>query len=311
MKMVSVVLLTNSKPELLREVLGSILSQDYPAIEPIVVLNGPHEEIESILLEFTSVKLIKNKSNIGFAAGMNLGVRESSGEYVYLTANDIILSQNYISELVRAAEADGGWGLTAGVCRNQSSLAKEVFAAGGTVQFRWFGMRRTTNRMILDPNKPYETDWIPGAGVFVRKELWDRLGGFREDFFFHSEDIEICLRVRKSGGYVRIVPSAVLYHHDHPNGISQNHTVEFHKLKNYLAVNILHGSLIAIPIVGVKYFLYTTPRIAWYLRSPKFAFKSWLGTVRLIPTWLVDRWKLRKKKYFIGLASQMNSKVGT
>src|SRR5271166_6457766 len=103
---VSVVLLTNSKPDLLREVLGSIVTQDYQPLEPIVVLNGPDPVIETIVAEFSTVRLVKNRENVGFASGMNQGVQESSGEYVYITANDIVLSPNFITEMVRAAESD-------------------------------------------------------------------------------------------------------------------------------------------------------------------------------------------------------------
>jgi GT2 family glycosyltransferase len=291
MPKVSVVVLTNSKPELLREVLGSIVAQDHQPLEPIVVLNGPHPIIETIVAEFPSVRLIKNDTNIGFAPGMNQGVRESTGEYVYISANDIVLSRNYISEMVRAAEADPNWGLAGGVWRNQSSADKEVFAAGGSVRFGLTGMSGTVHSTVPDTDRPYDTDWISGAGIFTRKDTWEALGGYREEFFFHFEDIELCIRVRRSGGYVRVVPTAVLYHHEHPNGISQNRVVEFHKLKNYLSINALYGPLAAIPLVSAKYILYTAPRIACYLRSPGLMFKAWADAITRLPAMLWDRHK--------------------
>jgi GT2 family glycosyltransferase len=289
---VSVILLTNSKPELLREILGSILGQTHRPLEPVVVLNGPHPDIEQTLGEFPTVRVIKNERNLGFAVGMNKGARAATGEYVYLTANDIVLDPDYIAELVRAAETSRGWGLTGGVWHNYSG-SREVYAAGGAARFRG-GMKAEVFTAVADADRPYDVDWISGAGIFAPKAAWEMLGGFREEFFFHFEDIDLCLRARRAGGYVRVVPTARLYHHEHPSGISGSHLIEFHKLKNYLAVNALHGPLGSLPLVCAKYAVYTAPRIAWHLRSPGFLLRAWWGAAVRLPSWLLERRAVRR-----------------
>jgi GT2 family glycosyltransferase len=289
MPTVSVVLLTNGKPELLREVLEAILAQDHQPLEPIVVLNGLNPAIEAIVAEYPAVRLLTNARDLGFASGMNRGIRESTGDYVYLTANDIVLAPNCIGELVRAAEANPGWGLLGGVWRNYLSASKEVVIAGGSARFGRAGLRSEICTTARDDDRPYDADWLAGASLFTRKAVWDALGGFRDDFFAHFEDIDLCLRARRAGGYVRVVPRALLYHHEHPRGLSQNHRIEYYKLRNYLAVNALHGPLTSLPLVGVKFFAYTAPRIAWYLRSPLFLLRVWWGSLVRLPLWLAQR----------------------
>jgi GT2 family glycosyltransferase/predicted O-methyltransferase YrrM len=284
---VSVVLLTNGKPHLLPEVLGSVFGQTHRPVEVVVVLNGVLPAVEAALKEFPDARVLRNDRDVGFAAGMNQGVRAATGRYVYLTANDTVLAPDYLAELVRAAEATPGWGIAGGVWHDYSG-ARAVYAAGGAAWFG-FGLRTAVHTAVPDAERPYAVDWVSGAGLFAPRTTWEALGGYRDEFFAHAEDVELCLRARRAGGYVRIVPTARLYHHEHPNGLGRNQRIEFHKLKNYLAVNALHGPLLALPWVAAKFALYTAPRVAWHLRSPRFLARSLWGSWVRLPRWLVER----------------------
>src|SRR5947209_6307903 len=99
---VSVVVLSYERPALLREALRSLAAQSYAPREIIVVDNRStvSDEVARVAAEFPSVRLIRNRENVGYAAGMNRGIAEAACEYVYLTEDDITLDRDCIRRLV-------------------------------------------------------------------------------------------------------------------------------------------------------------------------------------------------------------------
>jgi GT2 family glycosyltransferase len=283
---VSVVLLTNSKEELLSGVVDSILSQDYRAVELIVVVNGPHPVILEVLSKYSSrVRVIVNGRNRGFAAGMNQGVAAATGGFVYITANDIELAPNYLSELVRTYCESGEWGLLAGVWYNFDAK-DQVVGAGGSLVFTPWPIPRVMET-VLDSRRPYDVEWIAGASIFTTTAVWRHFGGYRESFFFHSEDVELALRVRRTGGFVRVVPTARLYHHEHDRTGSL--TVEYYKLRNFAAISVLYGPPAAVPLFVPKFLLGLARRVAVHRRSAILYVRTAVGVLSRLPGWLLER----------------------
>lgn len=293
-KRVSVVFPTLGKPELLSEVVDSILNQDYEDVELIIVVNGPHAQIMDILSEYGErIRVIQNAENVGFTRGMNQAAAAATGHYIYLTANDIVLAPDYLRTLVETAERTEGWGILGGIWYDHDQRDR-VYLAGGSLDFT------PTLRIQIheDPprsSEPYDVDWMAGAAIFTSTEAWRALNGLRDDFFFHCEDLDLCIRVRRAGGYIRLVPGARLYHHDHPRGISSSHKVEYYKLRNNAALNALYGPAWSLPWSVLKNVLFTVPRIAYFLRSPGFYLGTMGGIIKATPGWLSERFLKRPK----------------
>src|SRR5262245_58498692 len=133
MKSVTVVLLTNGKPELLDGVLRSVREQEGTAVEVVVVLNGPNSAIEAVLVRFPGVRVIRNAENRGFTVGMNQGIAAATADYVYVTANDIELAPNYLAELIRAVDGVPGFGLVSGMWHDRHQNGR-IVGAGGTMR---------------------------------------------------------------------------------------------------------------------------------------------------------------------------------
>lgn len=291
---ISVVLPTNGKPQHLREVLDAILGQDHPEIELILVLNGALPEVEAILADYGDrCRVIRNAADVGFAVAVNQGAAAATGRYLYVTANDIVLPPDYLGTLAGVAEADEGWGLLSGVWYDHDEPSRLV-GFGGELRFAPTA-RVTPQTTLRDAARPHDVDWIMGASVFTSRAAWQALGGYREDFFAHYEDIDLCLRVRESGGYVRVVPAARLYHHEHGRGYG-NRRIEYHKLRNYAAIHVLHGPAWVWPWLFAKYLVYTVPRVARALGSPGFYVHTVAGTLGGLPGWLRERLTRRRAK---------------
>jgi GT2 family glycosyltransferase len=115
------------------------------------------------------------------------------------------------------------------------------------------------------------------------------LNGFREDFFLYQEDLELCIRVIKSGLRIVTVPAAGVDHVDPPAGPASD-TVEYFRIRNLFATYLLHAPAGVLPAFLVRYGAIDLPRNA--VRNPHRAWlmvKAWLSIVASTPQLMRDR----------------------
>ncbi len=208
--------LNGNKKDLL-QLLQSIQNSNYPKklIEVTLVDNGsnedPLEAVRNFLLStdesILNFKLIKNPKNLGFAIAVNQGVKKSKGEYLFITNNDIVLEKNCLSNLVQFLLKHPNVGIVGGKTYRKNSQA--IIHAAPHYNF-YTGLFYDTK----DPQKTQEADWIPGSGLLCSKKLFEKLGGFDEEFFFTYEDLDFCLRTKRIGYSVMYYPKATLLHTD-------------------------------------------------------------------------------------------------
>jgi len=176
--LVSVVLLSYARPQFLAEALESVVRQSYPNLEILVVDNpsGASAEIAAIVRRHPEVKLIQNAENLGFAAGMNVGMQNASGDYIYLTEDDIVLEPNCICELVQHALAEPSPGLMSGLMYNKQE--RTIRSAGGRLTLGTVFKMEMLSQGEMDQGQfpaPFDVTYIPGAMVFASRELWKSL----------------------------------------------------------------------------------------------------------------------------------------
>lgn len=278
---VSVVVLAYGRHSILREVIDSILQQSGVTVELIIVLNGPDSELEQILREYPSLRVVRNAENLDFPAGMNSGICVASADYVYAAGNDLVLAPGYLALLVQELEvAETAVGFCCGLwCDYQT---REIENAGARLNWGW-RFHTTPLRQPLQESRSYPVDWILGACMLGRRQTWWRLGGFREDFFLNYEDIDLCLRARALGLVIQVTPGARCYHHAHPR-TNANPFVEWHKLKNYFSVAVRFAPPASAVVLVLKYYCCTAVQVAWRLHQPTFMARSWVwATLHLAP----------------------------
>jgi GT2 family glycosyltransferase len=260
--LVSVVLLSYARPQFLGEALESVVRQSYPNLEILVVDNPSEasEEIAVLVGRHPQVRLIQNTQNVGFATGMNIGARQASGAYIYLTEDDMVLEVDCIRELVEYALAEPNVGLVSGLVLNKSEgtirCAGADMTLGTLFRMDVIGLGQRDQGQFPTP---FDVAYIPGAMVFASGELWKALGGFRDDFFMYFEDVELCLRARRHGYRITIVPAAKALHFEPPAAPSSD-VVTFHKIKNSFSVYVLHAPLSMLVIVMLRQTLIELPR---------------------------------------------------
>ena len=194
-----------------------------PAIATVVVDNASSDRTLPMLGSVTRVKLIANRQNLGFAAAANQGVRESSAEFLLLLNPDVRLLTG-VDNLVQAA---GQHGLAAGRLvddkgRDQKGFTVRRFPTPAALVLELFGVNRVwpsnpVNRRYrcldrdLSDQGPVEQP--AGAFLMFRRDVWDRLGGFDEDFApIWFEDVDFCRRAVSAGCRIEYVPSVTGEH---------------------------------------------------------------------------------------------------
>ncbi|MEU2611318.1 glycosyltransferase family 2 protein [Micromonospora sp. NPDC007271] len=186
--------------------------------EIVVVDNGSSEHIRQALNEFCAqqgVKYVQSGSNLGYAKGMNLGVRHTSRANVILSNNDILVHDDAVARLLAALEDPGVGAAFPAVMTPEGVPQTE----GGRFLSMRVGLAHATGLSLVVPRlrivaPPEEADWLTGPFVALRRSTFDAIGGVDETSFFYSEDMRLCWAVRQQGLRLAYVPGAVIMHED-------------------------------------------------------------------------------------------------
>jgi GT2 family glycosyltransferase len=291
---VTVVVLSHNRPQLLEESLASLEKQVFPAaqLEVIVVDNrSPRSAaIADIVAKYPSFRLLAHPTNLGFTGGMNAGINAASGDYVYLVEDDIVLHPENVGELVRYLEAHPAAGVVSGILHARET--GKIWFAGGHLRLGVSPQIDLPHRDEVNSGQlktPFPVSYVCGATMMARREMWNELRGFREDFFMYEEDVELCLRVILLGKSLVIVPSAWADHFT-PAAGRNSPLLDYHKRKNLFALYALHGPSHLLLSVYLRHGVYVL------LRNPSSlvpGLRAWAHFGRSLPRLLADRRRLR------------------
>ncbi|MCX6726058.1 MAG: glycosyltransferase family 2 protein [Candidatus Shapirobacteria bacterium] len=182
----------------------------YPKINVIIVDNASTDNsLQSInSLEFKSLQVIKNKKNLGFAEGVNKGIRfalKQGAEEVLLLNPDTLPERGFLEPLLaNPAEVAGP------ILKFQRSN-DWVYDFGGKVNF-WTG--RTSHHEYQISNIKYQIspDYVSGACILIRKKVLEKIGFLDERYFLFFEDVDFCLRAKKAGFKVALESKSIMIH---------------------------------------------------------------------------------------------------
>lgn len=208
---VTVIILNTNELHHLSDCLPSVLSQDYPNYRVVVVDNASTDgSIEYVSSNFPVVEIVKNKENLGYAGGNNVGFKHARGKYVAVLNPDTIVDKNWLSELIKHLEEDERIGVaTSRILIYKSGL---VNACGNIAHYTGLDFCRGLNEPASRYIRPEKVGALSGCAFVIRKELLDRLGGFDPDFFLYLEDVDLSWRVRLAGYDILYVPTSIVHH---------------------------------------------------------------------------------------------------
>jgi GT2 family glycosyltransferase len=196
----------------LGECLDAIDSQTFRDFEVILVDNGSIDgSPEFVRNNHPSVRIVKLCENLGFAAGVNAGIRSAQGEYICLLNNDTETDQHWLENLsVAIRDYPEVWIFASKLLKYYD---RGVIDSAGDDYDLWLGPYKIGENQPTEAYTERRFIFGPcGGGGCYRRELFARVGFFDEDFFAYFEDVDLSFRANWRGFRSLFVPEAVIYH---------------------------------------------------------------------------------------------------
>jgi len=214
--LVSVIIVNHNGIEFVEPCVRSVLANNYRNFEVIFVDNassdGSLELVKKTFRVESRLKIIENPSSLGPAVGRNVGARHSKGEYLAFLDNDTEVDKNWLLELVKVLEKDKTIG--AAQAKLLKMGADNLYDCAGDY-LGPLGFLIERSRGAEDKGQfDFIADILSAksAASIIRKELFDKIGGFDADFYMYLEETDLSWRVWLAGYRVVFIPQAVVRH---------------------------------------------------------------------------------------------------
>ena len=198
-------------------------------LKTIVVDNSEKEHLDDLKDKFNDFVFLKTDGNLGYAAGNNLGIKAALKEnvdFVFIVNNDTILDKKILVELVKASSLDEKIGILGPKIyfapgyefHKERYQAKDqgriIWYVGGLIDWQNIvASHRGVDEVDYGQyDTPGETDFVSGCAMFVKKEVFEKIGLFDKRFFLYWEDVDFCQKAKKVGFGVTYIPQAKLWH---------------------------------------------------------------------------------------------------
>lgn len=224
----SIIIVNWNVCELLRRCLASIqVDRGNLTVEVIVVDNASSDgSVSMVEREFPHVHLIASQENLGYTGGNNLGAQEAQGRYLFILNPDTEIVADALEQVVAYLDEHPAVGAAGpqllypdgsiqSSCRRFPRLTTAFFE-GTPLGMRWFPDNRFKRayRMADCPNDEIQSvDWLVGAALVIRCEVWQKVGPLDDQFFMYSEELDWCHRCRDAGWEIHYLPLARVMHH--------------------------------------------------------------------------------------------------
>lgn len=207
------IILNYNGENFLKNCLDSIIKETNQNFEIIVVDNdSPDKSGEKFSREFTSCKFILNQNNVGVSEGLNIGIRNSNGEFVVLLNNDLIVAPKWLDYLIDAYKLNGiGLYQPKFLKMNDRNI---IDSAGNLINVFGFGFSREKGNYDVGKfNEIEEINFAAGTCLFCPKSIFDEIGYFDKELFAYNEDLDLGWRAKLHNIKSFYVPKSIVYHH--------------------------------------------------------------------------------------------------
>ncbi|MCL7476039.1 MAG: glycosyltransferase [ANME-2 cluster archaeon] len=241
--------------------LSSLVKQDYPSLEIIFVDNGSSDgSIEFVEQNYPHVIIVSHSTNLGFAQGINSGIKVSRGKYLATINNDAEADPEWISRLVNVLESDSQIGCCASKMlryydRNViDSAGVEIYQNGNAYD------RGANEKDTGQYDSQVEVFGACAGAALYRRQMLDEIGCFDKDYFVYFEDVDLSFRMHLFGWKCVYVPDAIVYHMHSATSKQASpfklFYLERNKLWNMWKYYPLHLFIKQIPYTNIFYVKY-------------------------------------------------------
>ena len=217
---IAIVILNWNGAKMLRRFLPNVL--DFSRDEAVVYVAdnaSTDNSLEVLKTHFSEVRLVLLDRNWGFAEGYNRALRQVEAEYYVLLNSDVEVSHHWLTPLIEFMDNHPDVAACQPKLLSENDRDKFEYAGASGGFIDRFGYPFCRGRMFDtvendDGQYDYATEilWATGACMVVRADDFMQAGGFDTRFFAHSEEIDLCWRLRLAGKKIYCIPDSFVYH---------------------------------------------------------------------------------------------------
>ncbi|WP_452224121.1 glycosyltransferase family 2 protein [Lacinutrix chionoecetis] len=169
----------------------------------VVDNNSKDESCAMVKQKFPNIKLIENKENSGFSKGNNIGVKQAKGNYLCILNPDTVVAEDTFKTLLAFAEKQKHPGITG--CKlidgsgNYLPESKRNVPVTKIAINKALGNSKHYYANHLQENDIGKVDVFVGAFMLLKREVYNKVNGFDEDYFMYGEDIDLSYKIKKAG----------------------------------------------------------------------------------------------------------------
>jgi len=217
----SIIILSYNTKNLLLKCVQSVVAKYSDQIkknelELIVVDNASVDGSVQAIEKVKEIKLIENKENYGFSKGNNIGAGKASGEYILFLNSDTKVEDQGLLKMIDFLDNNKNAGILGGSLLNLDG-SKQSSCGNFYNLFNLTIALMAGERLGLIRKRPAKidkVDWVSGASMMVRRNLFEKLRGFDEKLFMYMEDMELCFRAKKLGYQTFFYPEVKIIHQE-------------------------------------------------------------------------------------------------
>lgn len=224
----SIIIVNYNVKEFLQNLLHSIEKASSNLTKEIIIVDNSSDDgsVEFIKEKFPQIKLVANQANLGFGKANNIALKEAKGNFILLINPDAIVAEDTFDKMIEFFNQKPEAGL----------VGCKILNLDGTLQLScrrsfpgpWTSFTKVTglsslfpnsklfaryNLTYLDENLTYEVDAISGSFMMMKREVYEKVGGFDEQFFMYGEDLDLCYRIQKAGFKVYYYSDTQIIHY--------------------------------------------------------------------------------------------------
>ena len=217
---VAIVILNYNGKIFLEKFLQYVIDATYANKRVIVADNASQDDsVEYLQNNFPEIEIIFNNKNYGFAEGYNQALKQISADYYVLLNSDVEVTSNWIEPVIELMESDA----TIAACQpkvlsyHNRTMFEYAGAGGGLLDYLGYPLARGRVFEVLEIdsgqyNDSAEVFWASGCAMFVKANVYHKLGGLYPYFFAHQEEIDFCWRLQREGYKVMYCGASEIYH---------------------------------------------------------------------------------------------------
>ncbi|MDQ3758710.1 MAG: glycosyltransferase family 2 protein [Actinomycetota bacterium] len=204
---ISVVIVTYRQGEAVRPALNALVAELRDGDELIVIDNASGDETPEVVeAAAPAVRLVRSATNDGFPAACNRGAARAFGALLVFLNPDAVIAEGWRDAIAAPLEDGSGWDAwQALVTAERGQL---VNTRGGVIHFTGIAWAGGAGEPVGEKDIYAEPGFASGACLAIRRDAFERLGGFASEFFLYHEDVDLSLRVRLAGGRLGVAAAA-------------------------------------------------------------------------------------------------------